>query len=102
MGAELEHNDSYSVDGSERADASSSYQQVKYGTALDQAIREKGKPMVSCTEALQQLQEAQRIQRSTRQTGTPMQLMQQYHPAEAVRLSDRLQKAQMEDQADTE
>ena len=40
--------------------------------------------MVSCKEALQQLQEAQQNQHSIRQTDTPMQLMQQYHPVEAA------------------
>ena len=58
--------------------------QVKYGAALVQAVREKGEAMVICTEALQQLQEAQRIQRSTKQTDTPVQLVQQYHPAKAM------------------
>jgi hypothetical protein len=72
------------IDDNERADASSSYTQVKYGATLDKAVREKGKAMAICTEALQQLQEAQRIQHSTKQTDTPVQLMQQHHPAKAM------------------
>ena len=88
------------IDDSERADASSSYTQVKYGATLDQAVREKGKAMAICTEALQQLQEAQRIQRSTKQADTPMQLMQQYTIQRRLWLLDRQQKAQREDQSE--
>ena len=59
----------------------------KYGTALQQLQNEKSRAMVSCEEALQQLQEAQQIQYITRQTDRPTQLMQQYlpyHPTEAT------------------
>ena len=69
-------------DHSERADISASCR--KHGTALEEVMREKNKAMVSCKGALQQLQEAQQRQRSNKQTDTPMELMQQYHPVEAT------------------
>jgi hypothetical protein len=68
------------IDSSENADNP----HRKHSAVPHQKLSERSKAMVSCKEALKQLQEAQQSQHSTRQTDTPMQLMQQYNPVEAA------------------